>query len=464
MTDTFKKPGLHIVGGGLAGSEAAWQAAHQGVPVFLYEMRDGKKSTPAHKTSGLAELVCSNSFKSIRLNSVPGLLKFEMEQLNSVIIAAAKKAQIPAGQALAVDRLILSATVEEQLANTGCITRVAAEVTELPSKEEMEERGQAWILATGPLTSEPLYKYIQSNLLAESTDLAFYDAIAPVIEADSIDYEKTYFANRYEPEKDDYLNIPLNKEIYDQFISDVQTAEYSPLHAFESTPYFEACLPIEVMAKRGPETLRFGPLKPVGLEDPKTGEIPHAAIQLRRENADATMFSMVGFQTKMKWPEQKRVFQKIPGLENAVFYRYGSVHRNSYLNSPKCLNENLSFCKNNRVFLAGQISGVEGYTESTAIGLLAGRLAAAMLEEAEFTLPPPSSVIGSLHHYVTKGVIGPFQPMNANFGLLPKLEKSDILKTGKKRMGRRDRRDLQCVLAKQKFEHYFENSQDKNLN
>jgi len=422
--DNFKnKPGLHIVGGGLAGSEAAWQAATQGIDVYLYEMRSEEVSTPAHKTTGLAELVCSNSFKSLRLNSVAGLLKHEMELLDSVIIAAAKKTQIPAGQALAVDRLAMSAAVEQSLEQTGKVTRVNAEVKELPTKEQMIEHKQAWIVATGPLTADALYQYIQANLLEESTDLAFYDAIAPVIEADSIDYEKAYFANRYEPEKDDYLNLPLDEKTYGEFIEDVQTAEYSPLHAFESTPYFEACLPIEVMAKRGKETLRFGPLKPVGLVDPQTGVIPHAAIQLRRENADATMFSMVGFQTKMKWPEQKRVFQKIPGLENAVFYRYGSVHRNSYLNSPKCLSPDLSFRRNARVFLAGQISGVEGYTESTAIGLLAGRLASALLSASGFSVPPEGSIIGSLHSYVTKGVIGPYQPMNANFGLLPRLTK-----------------------------------------
>lgn len=440
---------VHIVGGGLAGCEAAYQCLKRGVTVVLHEMRP-TQLTPAHKTGQFAELVCSNSLKSMAEDSAPGLLKSEMEKMGSLILKAALHAKVPAGQALAVDRMMFSSFIENELRSFPNFQLSVGEVQEIPSFERMKEDNSLWIIASGPLTSDRLV-----NALAPYTgaakNLYFYDAIAPVLETDSIDLSKAYWANRYEDDGD-YLNIPLTKTQYDTFIQDVLTAEKMPLHDFEKPKYFESCLPIEVMAERGPETLRFGPMKPVGIVDPATGQRPYANIQLRKENADGSIVSMVGFQTKMKWPEQKRVFSKIPAFEHLEFLRYGSVHRNTFINSPKVLNADFSFKSNLGLFLAGQISGVEGYTESTAIGLLVGTNVASIVKrDRGIAMPPETSMIGALHHYVTQGSLGDYQPMNTNFGLLPPL-----LPTGSaKKIPKHEKKGLQVQRALSDFSDYF---------
>ena len=441
---------IHIVGGGLAGSEAAWQALSAGFPVTLHEMRP-TQMTPAHKTGRLAELVCSNSLKSMSATSAPGLLKAEMVAFGSLVLRAADVAKVPAGQALAVDREIFSRFIEEALAGHTNFTRVDHEVVALPTASEMAARGEIWIVATGPLTSTPLAAELQ-RLTGGQDRLYFYDAIAPVIAADSIDLQHAFAASRYDRESDsesagDYLNLPLNKAEYEAFIDALATAEYMPLHAFESTKYFESCLPVEVMVERGRETLRFGPMKPVGLVNPKTGHRPWANVQLRLENTAGTMYSMVGFQTKMKWPEQQRVFALIPALHNAEFLRFGSVHRNTYLKSPEVLNPDLSVKGAPWLFVAGQITGVEGYTESAAIGLLAARAAVAKAQGRHFEMPPRDSMMGALVHYVTHGGLGDFQPMNANLGLLPHLERQ-------RGESKADKKGRQCQAAHERFQRY----------
>lgn len=441
---------FHVIGGGLAGSEAAWQLLRMGHKVRLHEMRPVKQ-TPAHQSVDLAELVCSNSFKAFALDTVSGLLKKEMQDLDSLIISEAFKAKVPAGGALAVDRRLFSEGVMSRLQSMPGFELIREELTSLPSFEELSDRNEIYILATGPLTSDPLANSLR-ELTAQQEDLYFYDAIAPVLLADSIDLTQVFFADRWAntgrsllEDDGDYLNIALDQEQYLAFIEDVQQAEKMPLHDFEEPKYFESCLPIEVMAERGVDTLRFGPMKPVGLIDPKSGKRPYANIQLRKENNEATMYSMVGFQTKMKWPEQKRVFSKIPGLQNAEFLRFGSVHRNTYVNSPKVLHSNLSIKAHPRVFLAGQITGVEGYTESAAIGLLAGRFAGSK----DFKAPPTSTVMGALLSYVTCGPLGPFTPMNANLGLLPK---PDLGEKGLKKINKSERKHMQLDRAKKDFE------------
>ncbi len=440
---------VHIVGGGLAGSEAAWQVLRQGHPVVLHEMR-GKVSTEAHKTDNLAELVCSNSLKSMQPESAPGQLKYEMQALDSLILKAAYHAQVPAGQALAVDREKFSAFISEALHSHTNFSRVCEEIAEVPSEVELNASGDVWIIATGPLTAAKLAEFLRTKLCLDKTSLAFYDAIAPIISGDSINFEEGFFADRYGKGDPDYFNIPLEKPAYEEFIESVKTAEYMPLHDFENTKYFEACLPIEVMIERGPQTLRFGPMKPVGLENAE-GRRPYACIQLRKETVAGTMYSMVGFQTKMKWPEQARIFGKLPSLGNAEFLRFGSVHRNTYLQSPSLLNGDLSFKTNIRVFLAGQITGVEGYTESASIGLLAGRAAVDRLRGAEFAVPPPNSVIGALLNYVAYGGKGDFSPMNANLGLLPPVEKPAHVK----KIGKSERKAMQCQSARTSFDSYM---------
>jgi len=438
---------VHVIGGGLAGSEAAWQVAKAGIPVTLHEMRP-VKMTPAHQTGLLAELVCSNSLKSMADHSAPGLLKREMLALDSLVIAAALKAKVPAGQALAVNREMFSHQIMESLLATGLVRLASGEVQEIPSEKDLIDSKEAWIIATGPLTADTLAQKIL-ELSGGHKRLHFYDAIAPVIDADSIDMDKGFIADRWQKGDDggDYLNLPLNEHEYNAFIDAVIAAEKMPLHDFEDVKYFESCLPIEVMIERGRDTLRFGPMKPVGLTDPRTGRWPYANLQLRKENVDATMFSMVGFQTKMKWPEQKRVFSLIPGLKSAEYLRFGSVHRNTYIKSPDALAANLTFKQNARVFLAGQITGVEGYTESAAIGLIAGRNAAALLKGAETALPPGDSMLGALHNYVTVGPLGDYAPMNANFGLLPAVAKV----RGK---GKKDRQEEKVARAWQSFEQW----------
>jgi methylenetetrahydrofolate--tRNA-(uracil-5-)-methyltransferase len=443
---------FHVVGGGLAGSEGAWQLLRQGHSVTLYEMRP-KKMTPAHQTGQLCELVCSNSLKSMAEGSAPGLLKYEMEALDSLIVKAARKAQVPAGQALAVNREQFSEAVESALSSFPSFKRVDAEITQLPDVASMEADDSYWVVATGPLTSDSLSRFLIEMCQAPSK-LHFYDAIAPVIDAESIDLSKgAFWADRWsdekglEDQKGSYLNLPLNKQEYETFIDAVQAAEMMPLHSFEEVHYFESCLPIEVMVERGKDTLRFGPMKPAGLTDPRTGRWPYAAIQLRLENVEGTMLSMVGFQTKMKWPEQKRVFGLIPGLESAEFFRFGSVHKNTYLHSPSLLRADLSFKANPRVFLAGQISGVEGYTESAAMGLLVGRFAHAKASKRTFESPPRNTMLGALLNYVTHGGLGDYQPMNANLGLLSPIEKQ-------KGISKADRKLMQVNVAKQGFDSW----------
>ena len=440
---------VHIVGGGLAGSEAAWQCLNQGHKVFLHEMRPVKE-TEAHKTGNPAELVCSNSMKSLLPHTAAGELKHEMKAMNSLIIEAAFENRVPAGMALAIEREGFSKYVEMKLNSFETFTRVDEEVTSIPTQEELEQKDEVWIFATGPLTSDALTKSLD-EAMGNKERLFFYDAIAPTIDADTIDYNKCYFKDRYgEDGKGDYLNIPLSKDQYEQFITDIENAEKVPLHSFEKVSYFESCLPIEVMIERGRETLRFGPLKPVGLEKPEGGR-PWAVIQLRAENVDRTMFSMVGFQTKMKWPEQKRIFSTLPGLEKAEFLRLGSIHRNTYVQGPEVLSADLSLKGNNRVFLAGQITGVEGYTESSAIGLLAGRFAAAKLSSSEVIAPPKGCMIGALLSYVTDGTLGKYSPMNANLGLLPGMKRE-------KGMSKADKKAAQVKLANTVFTEFFETS------
>lgn len=444
----LEKKRIVIVGGGLAGSEAAWQALQAGTPVTLYEARP-KKMTPAHKTSGLGELVCSNSLKSENPGSAAGVLKEEMKHFNSLILEAAEKARVPAGQALAVDRVVFSEHITKTLEEHPLFTRVSEEVTEIPSEEELKKRGEYWIVASGPLTSEALSSEIR-KLCFDEKHLYFYDAIAPVIDGDTINHDECFWANRYdtpeEEEKGDYLNIPLNKEEYENFIDEVTAAKKVPLHSFEDPVYFECCLPIEVMVERGRETLRFGPMKPVGITDPKTGHRPWANIQLRQENKDGTMFSMVGFQSKMSWGDQKRIFGALPALREASFLRYGSIHRNTYIESPKVLTEDLSFKKNKRVFPAGQITGVEGYLESAAIGLMIAKMVSHKVEEKEFSYPPKESVSGSLINYLRFGTRSSFTPMNVNLGLLPEVPEEF------KRMKKKDKKLKKCEIARASFE------------
>jgi methylenetetrahydrofolate--tRNA-(uracil-5-)-methyltransferase len=452
---------FHIVGGGLAGCEAAWQILKQGQRVVLHEMRPGK-NTPAHQTGDLAELVCSNSFKAMGADTAPGRLKADMAAFDSLILAAGDVAKVPAGQALAVDRAVFAREVMTRLAACPLFERRDGEVTALPSPEEMIARDEVWIVATGPLTSQGLAASLQELCPAGARRLYFYDAIAPIIAADSIDMEHCFHASRYgrdgatmagegegasEAPQGDYLNLPLERDEYEAFIDAVVAAEYMPLHEFEEARYFEACLPIEVMVSRGRETLRFGPMKPVGLVDPRTGRRPWANLQLRLENREATMYSMVGFQTKMKWPEQRRVFGLLAALREAEFLRFGSVHRNTYLESPKVLAADLSFRASPRLFLAGQITGVEGYVESAAIGLLAGRAAVAKAAGHAFPMPPATTMLGALHRYVTQGGLGDYQPMNANLGLLPPVEH-------RRKERKPERKVRQCAAAAEAFAAY----------
>lgn len=436
-------PEIHVVGGGLAGCETSYQLLKAGFEVTLHEMRP-ENCSPAHKTEHLAELVCSNSFKSVDENSAPGQLKWEMLELDSLVIKAAIKHRVAAGQALAVDREALSQEVATQLESFRGFRLLRKELKALPSFSEMQSKNQYWTIATGPLTADSL-----AHNLIESTcsrgALHFYDAIAPIINADSIDQSKGFWANRWDKGKTaDYFNIPLDELQYKTLLQDIAAAEKMPLHAFEKTKYFESCLPIEVMAERGPETLRFGPLKPVGLCPPGSTKWPYAVVQLRKENEQSSMLSMVGFQTKMKWPDQQRVFRKFPGLESAEFFRLGSVHRNTYFEGPRILNPDLSLKSNNRVQIAGQLTGVEGYSESTAIGLLAGLALAARLGGKLWTMPPATTMLGSLLNYVTVGPLGAYQPMNANFGLLPSIQR-------RKGVGKSEVKKLKCQAARESF-------------
>ncbi len=431
MTTNEKKP-VHVVGGGMAGSEAAWQVAEMGVPVVLHEMRPVRK-TDAHATEGLAELVCSNSFRSDdAMNNAVGLLHEEMRRLGSIIMSAGDANKLPAGGALAVDREAFSEEVTRRLEAHPLVEIKREEIAGLPPED-----WDSVILATGPLTSPALTDAI--GALTGEEYLAFFDAIAPIVYKDSIDFDKAWFQSRYDkvgPEGDgaDYINCALTKEGYDSFIEDLITGEKTDFKEWESsTPYFEGCLPIEVMAERGPETLRFGPMKPVGLQDPRSEERPHAVVQLRQDNALGTLYNIVGFQTKLKYAEQVRVFRSIPGLENAEFARLGGLHRNTFINSPRLLDGAMRMKSAPRLRFAGQITGVEGYVESAATGLLAGRFAAAERLGREAVAPPATTAHGALLSHITGGADAKtFQPMNVNFGLFPPLEKVNGKKIKKK--------------------------------
>lgn len=405
----LKNDSAVIIGGGLAGCEAAWQLLRRGHRVEMCEMKP-QKFSPAHKIENLAELVCSNSLKSNSLENASGLLKEEMRRLNSLIIAAADETAVAAGSALAVDRALFARKVEERLRQDNHFTLNRREVKEIP-------KDALTIIATGPLTSDAMALQIAQTL--DSSYLYFYDAIAPIIEADTIDLNKAFLASRYDKGTPDYLNCPLNEEEYNLFRKELLAGEKVAPRAFEEVRHFESCLPVEVLAARGVESLAFGPMKPVGLINPKTGSLAHAVVQLRRENTAGTLYNMVGFQTKLTWPEQQRIFRLIPGLENAQFARYGSIHRNTYIHSPSLLTPSMQLRKNENLFFAGQITGVEGYVESAAMGILAGLNAALILEGKKLQPPPAQTAIGSLLHYITSPESAKrFDPMNINFGLL----------------------------------------------
>jgi len=432
-----------IIGGGLAGTESAYQVTKFGLKVKLYEMRP-ENPTPAHKTDYLGELVCSNSLKSNSLENASGILKEEMRKLDSIVIEAADNTSVPAGKALAVDRIEFSQYLTKKIEENPLVEIVREEAKEIP----LPVRGSI-IIATGPLTSESLSEEIRR--ITGSSHLYFYDAISPIIDAETIDCGKVFRASRYgkggevvprlpshrittpDPEEGDYLNCPLGEDGYYRFIEEILKSDKVETRDFEKALYFESCLPIEVMAERGRDTLRFGPMKPIGLTDPRTGKTPFSVVQLRMENKDGTMYNMVGFQTKLTYPEQRRVFRMIPGLEDAELMRYGSVHRNTYINSPKLLHPTLQLKGDELILFAGQIVGVEGYVESAAMGIIAGINAARISMEANPIVPPPETAIGALIKYITDQSVKNFQPMNINFGLFPPLP-NEVPKSHKRKL------------------------------
>ncbi len=403
---------VKIIGAGFAGCEAAWQLAKRGIEVELYEMKPVKYS-PAHSSEGLAELVCSNSFKALRTESAAGMLKAEMEMLGSLCVPCAKQTSVPAGGALAVDRDRFSVLVTEKIMGEKNITLIREEVTEIPDGFV--------IIAAGPLASEALSEKIKELC---GGNLSFFDAAAPVVTAKSINFDKAFLQSRYDRgEPDDYVNCPLSKEEYEVFYENLINAESAPVHSFDRRKdVYEGCMPIEVMAARGKDTIRFGPMKPAGLTDPATGRRPWANLQLRKENREGTMYNLVGFQTNLKFPEQKRVFSLIPALGNAEYVRYGVMHRNTFIDSPRLLNADFSMRERSNLFFAGQITGVEGYMESAASGILAGINAANRIEGRQAFIPSPFTMTGSLARYISDESIKNFQPMGAAFGLLPPAE------------------------------------------
>jgi methylenetetrahydrofolate--tRNA-(uracil-5-)-methyltransferase len=444
---------VRIIGAGLAGSEAAWQCARRGVAVELFEMRP-VRTTPAHQTEAFAELVCSNSLKSDSENTAPWLLKEEMRQANSLLLEIARETAVPAGHALAVDRTEFSRRVTEAISHDPLITIRREEVTRV-------EAGQLTISATGPLTSDALSQEIVrlssvsiSNGNAEAepsragapaphSNLYFYDSISPIVEADSIDMDKVYLAARYDKGSADYINCPMSKDEYDRFYDALLAAQSVEQKDWENLNYFESCLPIEEIARRGRDTLRFGPMKPVGLKDPRSGKMPYAVVQLRQENLRADSYNLVGFQNHLKFGEQARVLSLIPGLEHARFLRYGQIHRNTYINAPALLTPTLQMKAHPHVLFAGQICGVEGYVESIATGLMSGIHAAALATGAEPAPPPRASAFGSLVHYVTNAESKNFQPANITFDLLPALDRNV--------RDRKERHRLQCERALREF-------------
>ncbi len=423
---------ITIIGGGLAGCEAAWQAAQRGVSVILYEMKP-RRFSPAHVSPELAELVCSNSLRSNSLDNAVGLLKEEMRRLDSLIMQVAGETRVPAGDALAVDRKAFALKVTARLQSLERVKVVREEITRIPEEGIL-------IVATGPLTSLSLAESIQS--LAGRDSLYFYDAIAPLVDGESLDSHLIFRASRYGEGKD-YLNCPMSREQYYRFVEELGKGEKVPYRPFEEPVHFEGCLPVEEMASRGLETLAHGPMKPVGLIDPATGRQPYAVVQLRHEDGHGGAFNMVGFQTKLKWKEQDRIFRTIPGLGQAVFLRFGSLHRNTFIHSPALLLPTLQFRKDLRILFAGQIAGVEGYVESAAMGLLAGVNAARMAEGATPVVPPGTTAMGGLTGYITNPQIKGFQPMNVNFGLFPPLQDRRKGKEKKKGLAERALRDLE---------------------
>ena len=422
-----------VIGGGFAGVECASQIAKRGINVDLFEMKPTKYS-PAHKSADLCELVCSNSFKAIRVESASGLLKAEMKMLGSVCVECAEKSAVPAGGALAVDRDVFASLVTKKIESDEKINVIRKEITEIP------EGYDAVVIAAGPLVSDALAESIKK--LTGSTFLSFFDAAAPVIEADSVDMDKAFLQSRYDRGgEDDYINCPMNKEEYEAFYEALINAEIAELHEFDKKHVYEGCMPVEIMAKRGPDTIRFGPLKPVGLRDPKTGHRPWAVLQLRKENREGTMYNLVGFQTNLKFPEQKRVFSMIPALHDAEFVRYGVMHRNTFLDSPRILNGDFSMKEHPDIFFAGQITGVEGYMESAAAGIMAGINVARRLLGKETIILPAENMIGALSRYISDGYVSNFQPMGASFGLLPQLPEKI-----------RDKKERYGVLAKRSLD------------
>jgi len=433
--------GIKIIGAGLAGSEAAWQCARRGVAVDLIEMRP-VRATPAHQTADFAELVCSNSLKSDSENTAPWLLKEEMRRASSLLLEIARATAVPAGHALAVDRTEFSRKVTEAISAEPLITVRREEATQIDDTA-------ITVIATGPLTSDALAEEIARLSISDSHDaqLYFYDSISPIVEADSIDMSKVYLAARYDKGSADYINCPMSKDEYDVFYDALIAAQSVEQKDWENLNYFESCLPIEEIARRGRDTLRFGPMKPVGLKDPRTGRIPYAAVQLRQENLRADSYNLVGFQNHLKFGEQARVLSLIPGLEHARFLRYGQIHRNTYINAPALLMPTLQMKAHPQVLFAGQICGVEGYVESIATGLLAGVNASGLAAKLEPIPPPRASAFGSLVHYVTQADSKNFQPANITFDLLPALET--------RVRDRKERHRLQCEKALQAFEPWF---------
>ncbi|MEK9629509.1 MAG: methylenetetrahydrofolate--tRNA-(uracil(54)-C(5))-methyltransferase (FADH(2)-oxidizing) TrmFO [Nitrospinota bacterium] len=398
---------LTIIGAGLAGSEAAWQAAERGIPVVLYEMRSVSK-TAAHKTDHCAELVCSNSLGNNLPHSAPYILKEELRSFNSIVISSGDGNKVPAGSALAVDRHLFSQEITEKISSHPLITLKREEVAEIPKEGPV-------IIATGPLTSPKLSQEISQ--LIGSEYLYFYDALSPIVDANTIDYETAFFASRYGKGDADYLNCPMDEQQYYDFVREINNAEKVPMASFEKPVYFEGCMPIEVLAERGPKTLAFGPMKPVGLTNPHTGKNAFAVVQLRKENKESSAYNLVGFQTKLTYPEQKRIVRMIPGLENVEFFRFGAIHRNTFVNSPDLLNNELELKSHPGIYFAGQITGVEGYVESASMGLLASLSAVSKILKKDYIPPPRDTALGALINYLTTSSGKNFQPMNINFGL-----------------------------------------------
>ncbi|MBI3543428.1 MAG: methylenetetrahydrofolate--tRNA-(uracil(54)-C(5))-methyltransferase (FADH(2)-oxidizing) TrmFO [Deltaproteobacteria bacterium] len=432
MSETF----VNVIGGGLAGSELSYQLGSRGIKVRLFEMRP-QKLTPAHRSGGLAELVCSNTFKSTAPHAAPGILKRELAELGSLLMQCAPLAQVPAGEALAVDREVFSREIEKLVLATGNVERISMVVEDLASLPP----AHATVLATGPLTQGKLTDFVKS--LSGGFGLYFYDAIAPVVDASSVDREIAFAASRYGKGGDDYLNCPMTEEEYTRFYDALMSAEKMDFQDFEEAQYFQGCQPIEASAETGKDSPRFGPMKPVGLVDPRTGRQPYAVVQLRIDNISRSAFNLVGFQTKLKYGEQKRVFQLIPGLENAEFLRLGSMHRNTYVCSPLLLDENFALRADRNVRLAGQITGVEGYTESSSIGLLLAMSLWSELTGRAWQLPPRASALGSLCHYLFNSPADEFQPVNVHFGLFDQ----QLFTFPKGRKGKREMRELMGVQA-----------------